>query len=203
LTSDGTEIVRYFGSERRVIVPRDVEVLQKSCFQSINSLEEIIFENGSKLKTIGPSALSECKSLTSIVIPASVERIEKFAFRECGGLEVCLIDENSVLVRIGDEAFHGCISLRSFNIARGVKVIGQNCFRKCVLLHEFKFGSVDSLKTFVGDVTLDEALDNLGLSALSSVFQITVHHSEPDLNFRGWSSITDEDSYLTFTQDLQ
>jgi hypothetical protein len=137
------------------------------------------------------------------VIPASVEKIEKFAFRECGGLEVCLIDEKSVLVRIGDEAFDGCLSLRSIDIGSCVQMIGHNCFRKCVLLHRFKFLSVDSLKTFVGDVTLDEAFEHLGLNELSSVFKIVVHHAGTDLTFLGWSSVTDEDSYLTFTQDLQ
>jgi hypothetical protein len=146
-----------------------VEIIGDECFERCVNVRRITFEDNSRLKRI--------------VIPASVETIENLAFCECGGLEVCLIDEKSVLVRIGEEVFGGRISLRSFHIASGVMAIGHNCVRKCILLRRFRFGSLDSLKAFVGDLTQDEALENLGLSALSSVFKIKVHDTGPDLNF--------------------
>jgi hypothetical protein len=133
--------VRYSDREGKVIVPKDVQVLRKSFFEAIDYVQESELESGSKLNTIGISALSNCTSLAGIVIPLSVENIEKSGFRECRGLESGLVDEKSVLVGIGDEAFHGSLWLRSFDIANCVTVIGQNCFRRCVLLHPLNFGT--------------------------------------------------------------
>jgi hypothetical protein len=74
----------------------------------MDHLYEVIFESGTKLNTIGPSALSDCKSLVRIAIPASVERIEKSAFKRCDELASCLMNENSILVTIGANAFEEC-----------------------------------------------------------------------------------------------
>jgi hypothetical protein len=43
LTSDKTELVRYFGRELEVHVPLNIEVLGKSCFEFTNQLETVIF----------------------------------------------------------------------------------------------------------------------------------------------------------------
>jgi hypothetical protein len=72
LPSNGTEIVKYFGWERDVPVPVDVEVLQKSNFESCNHVAKVVFENGSKQRIIGSSA--HC------------QMIEKAAFKGCNGL---------------------------------------------------------------------------------------------------------------------
>jgi hypothetical protein len=39
LTSDGTEIFKYFGLKRKVFVPLGVEVLQNSCFEHWSTLQ--------------------------------------------------------------------------------------------------------------------------------------------------------------------
>jgi hypothetical protein len=196
LTSNGTQIVRYFGRECEVLVPNTVEVLRKSCFESSNFLEAVVFESGSKLIAVGSFAVSQCESLTSIIIPTSVEIIEESAFKDCCGLDYCLFDESSVLVSIGKEAFAGCLSLRSFDIPGGVKTIGQNCFSGCSCLHQFGFQSVDSLKQVVRDKSLDKVLEDLGFTDISIEFQIKVDSRRVDLTFRGWLLVTDEDFHL-------
>jgi hypothetical protein len=80
-TADGKKIVRYVGRGRKVIVPKTVQILWKSCFESCTHIESIVFESGSKLMHIGFSALASCDFLTSIAIPASVEVIEDSAFK--------------------------------------------------------------------------------------------------------------------------
>jgi hypothetical protein len=55
--------VRFFGVEREVIVPMEVEMLRKSCFESCSQLERIDFEDGSRLKKIGKFAIASCISL--------------------------------------------------------------------------------------------------------------------------------------------
>jgi hypothetical protein len=174
LTSGGTEIVRSFGLERERFVPSEVEVLQKSSFESLKHLTELKFESGSKLRRIGQSALSGCDSLRCIVIPGSVCEIEEFAFKACTGLEECWVDRNALLVRMGEEAFAGCSCLRSFYVPKTVEEIGENCFKKCCSLFRLRFGSGDALKRIVRDTTLDEALEHLGVTEIWSLQMGTI-----------------------------
>jgi hypothetical protein len=130
-------------------------------------------------------------------VPASVTEIEGFAFKGCTGLEHCLINQNSNLVEIGDEAFAGCRCLRSFYFPKKVARIGANCFRECHSLFRLKFGSGDTLSRIVRDLTLDEALDDLGIIEISSMFGIEVDDDCLDLSFPLWISVSDESSQLT------
>jgi hypothetical protein len=202
LTLDGSGIVRYFGREVEVIVPKNVLELRKSCFECLNQLERVVFEEGSKLRKIGRSALAESKSLTGITIPASVEIIDERAFEGCDGLEVCVIDECSSLVRIGKWAFAECCSLRSFDIPQTVDEIGASCFEGCAPLDRLRFGSGDRLKKFVGDFALDEWLENIGFSDISSVFRLEIDDCGTGLEFRGWFLVDDETSHLALVRDV-
>jgi hypothetical protein len=56
LTWHGTEIVRYFGRELEVLVPKEVELIAKPCFAGYTQVEGVFFEGGSKLLRIGRSA---------------------------------------------------------------------------------------------------------------------------------------------------
>jgi hypothetical protein len=184
LRSDGTEIVRYFGPELEVIVPAKVEIFRKSCFEECTHVEQILFETDSKLRRICRSALSKCTSLMSISITASVYVIEEAAFNNCNGMESCTIPENANLQRIEKEAFSGCRSLRSFFIPPCVEAIGENCFHKCVSLRRLKFASNESLKKVIGDFTLDEALDSMGLNEIMSLLRIEIAAEEHFVNFQ-------------------
>jgi hypothetical protein len=136
LTSDGTEIVRSFGIQREIFVPREVEVLQKSCFESLYYLTEVEFESGSKLKKICRSALSGCLLLISIAVPASVTEIEEFAFKKCNGLEYCWLHVDAMLARIGRSALSFCGSLRSIVVPASVTEIEESAFQACIGLEE-------------------------------------------------------------------
>jgi hypothetical protein len=158
MNAEGTEIVRYFGREVEVIVPKKVETLRKSCFEGNNSIERVLFENGSKLLRIYRSALAGCNSLRRLSIPASVEVIEEAAFKLSTRLESCSIEENAHLQRIEKEAFSECRALRSFLVPTSVESIGENCFNECISLRRLRFVSYESLNEFVGDSPLDEGL---------------------------------------------
>jgi hypothetical protein len=199
--SGETEIVRYFGDEAEIIVSMQVEKLGKSCFESCNRIERIDFENGSRLKTIGAFALSNCESLMSIVIPPALEVIEEAALKGCNMLEDCSIDENAMLVVIENEAFAGCHSLTSFVVPRRVQAIGLNCFGECVCLHRLMFESAESLKKVVGDVALDDRLGSIGLGEISNAFRIKVNHPGGELEFPGWESV-DYVSHVTLGRRL-
>jgi hypothetical protein len=204
ITADGTkiEIVRYLGRDRDVIVRKTVEILGKSCFASSHHVERVVFENESQLRQIGPSAFSGCDFLTSIAIPASVEMIGESAFKNCDGLEECLIDEDGVLVRMGQEAFANCRSLSSFYFSKSVRELGENCFVRCGPLHLLIFESGVSLKNIVGDLSLDEVLEHIGFTDITSLFEIEVTEDgvDFDFDFPGWVTVGGSGSTVVLVQ---
>jgi hypothetical protein len=118
-----------------------------------------------------------------------------------------LIGEASSLVTIGARAFAKCTSLRSFYFPLRVGEIGRNCFEECIHLYKLEFSSSESLKTIVGDRSLDDALYELGVSESSSLLRIEVEDGgiELELEFAGWSSVSggdDEDFHLTLVRYL-
>jgi hypothetical protein len=85
-----------------MIIPRNVEILAKSCFAQ-STLESLTFENESRLTRIEDSCFSYC-SLKSICIPRNVEILSKSCFY-CSKLESITIESESRLTRIEDSCF--------------------------------------------------------------------------------------------------
>jgi hypothetical protein len=83
--SDRSTISRYFGACHSVVVPPSVVVLSKSSFCQCESLESVIFGDGSRIERIEKSAFSR-SGLKSIVIPALVVALGKSCFRNCTSL---------------------------------------------------------------------------------------------------------------------
>jgi hypothetical protein len=162
--------------------------------------ERIAFELGSKLRQIGSSAFSVCEFLTNIAIPASVEIIGYFGFNKCDGPEDCLMVEDAVLMRTGKESFADCRAFRSFYVPKSVREVDENSFIRCDPLHLLTFGSCRSLKTIVGDVSLDDWLEHIGFADTSSLFEIEVNQEGADLDFPGWISVSDSVSTLVLIQ---
>jgi hypothetical protein len=202
ITSNGREIVRYFGLDDEVVVPADVEILGKSCFEYCCHVESIIFENGSKLRLIGCSAFCRCTSLSSIEIPASIEIIEDEAFNGCIQREYCLLDDRASLVTIGKAAFAECSSLTSLDIPMMVESIGYNCFKDCSPLSRLTFASANSLRKVVGDMSLDMAFEHFGFNDLSCLFSIEVTEETIDLDFLKWYSVVRADSHLKISRAI-
>jgi hypothetical protein len=125
------------------------------------------------------------------------------AFKTCIGLEECSIHRDAILTKIGQEAFAGCCCLRSFYVPKNVEIIGENCFKECPSLSRLKFGSGDALKRIVRNRTLDEALESLGFTEISSQFQIGVEDDCSNLSFPGWIHLVDDSSYLTLGRYFQ
>jgi hypothetical protein len=113
----------------------------------------------------------------AIEIPSSVAIVEECSFEGCDELESCLIAQDSRLMRIGATAFAKCTSLRSFSIQYRVVEIGRNSFDQCIHLHRLKFQSSESLRR-VGDRSLEDALEEFGVSASSGLFRIEIGDEE-------------------------
>ena len=63
-----------------IYITANIGEIESEAFNGCTSLENINFEKGSKLDTIGESAFLDCISLKSVEIPDSVNNIMKYAF---------------------------------------------------------------------------------------------------------------------------
>ena len=78
------------------------------------------------ITSIGESAFSNCRSLTSVTIPETVTSIGYWTFGNCSSLESITIPDT--VTSIGKSAFSGCLSLTSLTIPESVTSIGENAF---------------------------------------------------------------------------
>ena len=113
-------------------------------------LEEVIFEAGSKLKSLGEDAFAECYFLAAINLQAaaSLEIISNNAFFGCWNLQTITIPAS--VTKIGDGAFNMCSDLKGITIPKSVTFIGYEAFNFCFGLDYIIFEEGSALKT-IGD----------------------------------------------------
>jgi hypothetical protein len=123
---------------RPIWIPRSVQILIASCFNSYALFPSISFQSNSGLKRIELSAFSY-SSLQSIVIPGSVQFIDGSAFEDT--------TLNSISIEAGNDVFrveheflidivhHRLIRNFSFSsdieIPRTMEMLGSSCFSSC------------------------------------------------------------------------
>lgn len=105
---------------KSIVVPASVEIINGNAFCGCMDLESVVFEEGSKLKTIHYNAFKFCKNLKSIELPDTVKTINHWVFSYCSSLQSivipleCTVDfrafegwtaEQTVKFRIAEEMF--------------------------------------------------------------------------------------------------
>lgn len=157
---------------KSITIPANVEDIESNELRHISSLENISFEQGSKLKTLrggkDGGVFSGC-NIVSIKIPASVETIKAGAFAGCRSLTTISFEKNSNLKDIRSEvaidfgsatsdiiyysyygAFSDCSSLTSIEIPASVETIGDHAFLRCHSLAKVTFEKGSKLKEISG-----------------------------------------------------
>ena len=112
---------------KRIIIDDGVTTIGWSAFSDCRSLTSVTIPNS--VTEIGYNAFEDCRSLTSITIPNSVTEIKHYTFRGCSKLTSVTIP-NSVTT-IGISAFSYCRSLTSITIPNSVTRIGKEAFEQC------------------------------------------------------------------------
>lgn len=203
IEKDGeVEIVKYFGSAKKVIVPSQIggmpvtairygafaqnAVLEKLhvpssvklidgyAFAYCELLSDVTLSNG--LQTIGNNAFCLCENITSITLPQSLTTLGDSAFSNCRGLTEITIPAGIKTWGSGTFAFS---SIASVTLQEGLTAIGEAAFYGTELT-ELVLPS--TVKTIEGrafyhcplqSVTLNEGLETVGYNAFASDFSLT------------------------------
>lgn len=80
-----------------VTIPASVETIQENAFLNCSKLKTVIFEPGSRLRTIEKGAFGFCSDLTSIEIPPSIQKIDTKAFQGCYFLQTGNLPTNVIV----------------------------------------------------------------------------------------------------------
>ena len=93
-------------------VDKEVKTIGVKAFAFCFNLQNVLFDDGSELRTIENEAFIRT-SLRIISLPPSLERIGKEAFKSCGQLRTIVFKGDSKLKTIDKEAFYSCYKLDS------------------------------------------------------------------------------------------
>ena len=162
---------------KKVVIEDGVTSIGESAFSYCRSLTSITIPNS--VTSIGKSAFYGCWDLTSITIPDSVTSIGNAAFNSCTSLTSITIPDS--VTRIGKYAFYDCSSLTSITIPDSVTSIGEGAFAGC--------GSLTS-------ITIPDSVTSIGNSAFydcSSLASLTIPNSVTSIGYAAFydcSSLT-------------
>lgn len=154
-----------------VTIPASVTEIGYGAFWSCDSLESVMFTQGSSLSTIGQNAFRQCHKLESLDLLAEVTTIGEQAFEECTSLTALALSDS--VNKIGASAFNGCTGLESVSLPDTLTDIGSAVFRNCSSLTNVTLktdAAVDSFmdifdRTYVKNVTIAEGVTTIGRAA--------------------------------------
>lgn len=89
----------------KITIPSYIKKIGENAFEGCTSLNEIVFEDKSKLLFIGDYAFLNCSSLTRITIPPTVLLIGLCAFKGCTSLKQISLPSNAKLFEF---VFYDC-----------------------------------------------------------------------------------------------
>ena len=115
---------------RQITIPAHIRVLDAGVF-FMSGLQQVTFQEGSVLETIGSSAFFDC-GLTQIDIPASVQVLGDYAFSgTMSGNPLVRVGfaADAQLHTIGDQTFVGCRYLKTIQLPASLRTIGELAFQ--------------------------------------------------------------------------
>ena len=130
----------YNNSIQHLVIGSGITYIGKYLFCSLPALQDVTFEAGSALETIGEKAFQDCPSLTSVTLPSSLRTIGDWAFHACTGLQSVTLPEG--LTTIKQKAFNKT-ALTSVTIPASVTYIGYNAFTDCSPLTSVTMNIID------------------------------------------------------------
>ncbi len=110
-------LTKYVGTEKHVVVPDGIDVIEYSSFEDCQQIESVILPDS--VIQIGNFAFGNCTGLKSIELSDNLKSIESLAFASCENLEN--IELGKKVNYIGAFAFVGCSGLEKVSVASDSK----------------------------------------------------------------------------------
>jgi len=149
---------------KTVTIPNTITAINEFAFAKCRNLENVYFENESKLEIIGDSAFENCTSLKELLIPTKVTTIGDSAFGSCQSLEN--IGILSGVKTIGDGSFVQCNALTNITIPASVESIGVAAFYQCQALTNVVFEEGSKLTNLANNIFYGcESLTSINIPA--------------------------------------
>jgi hypothetical protein len=173
-------LVRYFGSQQKIIIPTFLEIIGGSCFEIIEAPEEISFPEKSNVKYIGtkPFAYS---SLESLMTQKSVKRIDGSAFL-CTKPSSVAVESGSERLWVGHDLVQDIIDARLamyFGTFRKVVILGlieiidRMVFSMCKTIEEIAFEPGSRLKQIGQSAFSESSLKRIFIPKSVEVIGVT------------------------------
>jgi hypothetical protein len=180
-TSDGTSLIRYFGTNSEVIIIQEIVVLCPGSFANCMAVWNVNFEDRAAVQRIQSKVFSECVHLRSISIPSGLDTIDGSAFSGSGLRHMSVSEDNRHFKVSGDFLLDraGLCLICYFGdestvtICREIEVLSEDSFCSCESLRRVKFESESSLRSI--EARVFEKCFSLRFGSLPSSTQILGH----------------------------
>ncbi len=133
----GTMLLKYLGSESRVVVPEGITVIAEEAFAGNEAVDRVILPES--VRRIGAEAFRDCVLLQTIVLPESLSQMGARAFENC--VKLIRIQIPSAVSRIKERTFRRCRVLREVKLPEGLQEIGESAFYECAAIGKIEFPS--------------------------------------------------------------
>ena len=138
LTQDKKILICYFGSDKKVVIPSQVETINESAFYANKVIETI--QIPPSVKEIRSRAFCNCISLIKIIFDkCMVKSILPETFKGCKKLEHIVLPE--YVQSISQYAFESCNCLKSISFPHSINYIDDKAFDKCNSIESIYFPS--------------------------------------------------------------
>lgn len=135
-------LIRYFGFETEVEIPKEVRTIKTKAFENSLELKKVMIHD--QVKEIESGAFFKCENLKDIQLPNGITTIHEHTFAFCTSLKNIIIPDS--VETIGISAFANCEKLEQIIMGSNVKTIKANAFEYCMNLdHMIIPSSVTSL----------------------------------------------------------
>lgn len=141
---------------KQLVLGGELLDIPQSCFMGCSGIEEIIFEDGNKIATIGADAFQGCNHLKAIELPATITSVPMNLCLGCSQLNsVSFLGE---ITSIQQSAFNGCSLLQNFTFPATLKTIGASAFYNSGL---------------TGVIEIPEGVTSIGATAFAGANAVT------------------------------
>ena len=115
-------------SLKQIVIPATVSTIGDYAFNGCTALENVVFETGSRLISLGANIFADTPALKEVVLPGNLRSVGRSCFENSG---VQIIDLPTTVTIIDDYAFKNCDNLVDAKLTGSVAYLGNEVYYDC------------------------------------------------------------------------